>query len=283
MVEVLEQEMEEVVARCPELFIESGLQFVRRQVVLNGRRPDILFHDVLNRHLLVELQRGRLDEEHLQRHVFYFYDYRAKYPDTHPRLMFLANRVIPQHKEFLDYHGYEYKEIPEREFSRRMAGCTNSSVDIEIETNDSPGVLPLSYQELLYSVETQPMTMCYKMLLLLEMIDGADSNGRVPVDTIALKFKSFFQSRLAIGKTEENPRRFHRGRLSDRSLDAWKTVIREQPVAHLGPKFIIDEHKHLRWAPQIWSQWNADLKRELRDAAMRRLVTYFDKYVPGGF
>lgn len=36
-----------------------------------------------------------------------------------PYLMFLGNRVIPQHKEFLEYHGYEYTEIPEREFSRR--------------------------------------------------------------------------------------------------------------------------------------------------------------------
>jgi hypothetical protein len=106
-------------SRCPDLFIEAGLHFVRRQIVLNGRRPDILFEDVLSRHLLVELQRGKLDEEHLQRHVYYFYDYRAKYPETHPRLMFLANRVIPQHKEFLQYPGYEYKEIPEREFSRR--------------------------------------------------------------------------------------------------------------------------------------------------------------------
>jgi hypothetical protein len=119
MTELLERDMEEAVARCPDLFIEAGLHFVRRQVVLNGRRPDILFEDVLSRHLLVELERGKLDDEHLQRHVYYFYDDRAQYPETHPRLMFLGNRVIPQHKEFLEYHGYEYTEIPEREFSRR--------------------------------------------------------------------------------------------------------------------------------------------------------------------
>jgi len=283
MTDVLERDMEEVVARCPELFIEAGLQFVQRQVVLNGRRPDILFHDSLNRHLLVELQRGRLDEEHLQRHVFYFYDYRAKYPNTHPRLMFLANRVVPQHKEFLDDHGYEYKEIPEREFSRRMGNCTNVSTCIAVEIKESPGVLPLSYQELLYAVEMQPMTMCYKMLLLLELIDGADSAGRVPIDLIAIKFNNFFQSRLAEGKAEENPKRFHRRRLSDRSLETWKTVIRQQPVTHLGPKFVIDEGEYLRWAPDIWTKWSPDLKRELRDAAMRRLTTYFEKYVPGGF
>jgi hypothetical protein len=111
--------MEEVVARCPDLLIQAGLHFVGRQIVLNGRRPDILFEDVWDRHLRVELQRGKPEEEHLPRHVDSFYDDRAEYPETHPRLVFLASRVIPRQKEFLEHYGSEYKEIPEREFSRR--------------------------------------------------------------------------------------------------------------------------------------------------------------------
>jgi hypothetical protein len=280
---VLEREMEDAVARCPEQFIESDLRLVRRQIVINGRRPDILFEDALHRHLLVELQRGRLDEQHLQRHVFYFYDYRAKYPETHPRLMFLANRVVPQHKEFLDYHGYEYREIPEREFARRISECTNLDVHFDIETKESPGVLPLNYQELLYEVESQRMTMCYKMLLLLEMTDNADSEGRVALDVLAVRFQTFFKDRENRGKAEENPNRFRRGRLSERSLEEWRIVLREQPIRHLGKKFVIDEGSYVRWAPDIWGQWAPNLRSELREAAMRRLVTYFQKYVPGGF
>lgn len=80
---MLERQMEEAIASCPDLFIESGLTLVRRQLVINGRRPDVLFTDNLARHLLVEIQMGRLDEQHLQRHFYYFYDYRAKYPSTH--------------------------------------------------------------------------------------------------------------------------------------------------------------------------------------------------------
>jgi hypothetical protein len=95
---MLERQMEEAVANCPDLFIEPRLTLVRRQVVINGRRPDLLFSDVLSRHLLVELQCGRLDEDHLQRHFYYYFDYRAKYPSIHLRLMFIANRLVPQHK-----------------------------------------------------------------------------------------------------------------------------------------------------------------------------------------
>jgi len=275
--------MEDAVARCPDHFIENNLQLVRRQVVINGRRPDILFKDVLQRHLLVELQRGRLDEDHLQRHVFYFYDYRAKYPGSHPRLMFVANRVIPQHKEFLDDHGYEYREIPEREFARKISECTSPNVQITVEINESPGVLPIEYQELLFEVERQRMTMCYKMLLLVEMIDNADSEGRVAIELLAGRFQTFFKTRIAEAKLEENPNRFRQGRLSERSVATWKAVIRAQPVHHLGPKFLIDEGLSVRWAPEIISRWTPILKKELRDAAMRRLVTYFTRYVPGGF
>jgi hypothetical protein len=60
-------------------------------------------------------------------------------------------------------------------------------------------------------------------------------------------------------------------------------VIREQPVQHLGQKFVIDEGISVRWAPEVLNRLTPDLKKELRDAAMQRLVTYFTKYVPGGF
>ncbi len=46
---MLERHMEEAVANCPDLFIEPGLQLARRQVVTNGRRPNILFSDALSR------------------------------------------------------------------------------------------------------------------------------------------------------------------------------------------------------------------------------------------
>jgi len=124
---MLERNMEEAVANCPDLFIEPGLTLVRRQVVINGRRPDVLFSDMLSRHLLVEIQSGRLDEEHLQRHFYYYFDYRSKYPSTNLRLMFIANRLVPQHKEFLDEHGYEFREFPEHEFERRVSLCLGRS------------------------------------------------------------------------------------------------------------------------------------------------------------
>jgi hypothetical protein len=225
---MLERAMEEAVANCPDLFIEPGLTLVRRQVVINGRRPDLLFCDGLSRHLLVELQCGRLDEEHLQRHFYYYFDYRAKYPSTHLRLMFIANRLVPQHKEFLDEHGYEFREYPEQDFERRVSTCAARSHDTDVEQLNlvvTPGVLPQNTHELLYEIEMQPMTLCYKMLLLMHMTELPDSTGSVSLRTLAERFQEFFVGRAAKHKAEENPNRVPLGALSRRSVRDWERVI----------------------------------------------------------
>jgi Endonuclease NucS C-terminal domain len=283
---MLEKEMERAVINCPELFIEEGLTFVRQQFVINGRRPDVLFSDVLSRHLLVEIQHGRLDEQHVQRHFYYYYDYRAKFPKTHPRLLFIANRIVPQHKEFLDDHGYEFREYPESDFERKAKECEIKHLDTEqlsAEIAETNSILKPETREIIHQIEMHEMTLCYKMLLLTEMAELADHDGRVPVKLLAERFKTFFARRVLEGKSEENPKRVQAGVLSGRSIGEWQKVIREQPVRYLTEEFVIDEINSVKWSSRIWSIWNEHLKEQIRVAAWDRLVRYFNKHVPGGF
>ncbi|HYK34892.1 endonuclease NucS domain-containing protein [Alloacidobacterium sp.] len=283
---MLESKMEEAIAKCPDLFIESGLTLVRRQVVINGRRPDLLFSDSFSRQLLVEIQSGRLDENHLQRHFYYYFDYRAKYPSIHLRLMFIANRLVPQHKEFLDEHGYEYREYPEQDFARRISSCETRTPDVlqaDIETVSTPGVLAQTTYKLLYEIEMQQMTLCYKMLLLMFMTELTDSDGGVSLILVAERFHSFFLDRAIRGKIEENPRRIKPDTLSRRTISTWERIIREQPVRYLTESFVIYKGKTIRWAPRIWCQWSAELSREIRTACYDRLIRYFSRHVPGGY
>ncbi len=281
---MLERQMEEAVANCPDLFIEPGLTLIRRQVVINGRRPDVLFSDAFQRHLLVEIQMGRLDEDHLQRHFYYYFDYRAKYPSTPLRLMFIANRVVPQHKEFLDEHGYEFREYPEQEFGRRLNDCgfrNHGEICEQIEPVTTPGVLPPSTYELLYEIEMQQMTMSYKMLLLMFMAEMADAVGRVSTRQLAERFQEFFVTRSIQGKAEENPNRVTPDSLSRRTSSEWERVIREMPVKHLTESFVIDEGASISWASRIWSRWDAELKREIHAASFDRLIRYFNRHASG--
>jgi hypothetical protein len=283
---MLEKEMEIGIAACPRLFIESGLSLVKRQVVINGRRPDILFTDFLSRHLLVEVQSGRLDESHVQRHFYYFFDYRALFPDVHLRLMFIANRIAPQHKEFLDDHGYEFKEYPEQTFERLLHTCrqeVQESPSVSEEPIETCSRLDSSVHQVLFEIEQQPMTMCYKMLLLEMMADLSDSEGRVPIRKLAEGFQEFFLRRSLNGKQEENPNRVPPNVLSTRSLSKWEQTIRQMPVAFLTPDFVIDEGSAIRWAPRIQSIWSPELKQQIARASQDRLVRYFTRHVPGGY
>jgi hypothetical protein len=280
---MLERQMEEAVSNCPDLFIEPGLTLVRRQVVMNGRRPDVLFTDGLSRHLLVEIQCGRLDENHLQRHCYYFYDYRQKYPSTHPRLMFIANRMNPQHKDFLADHGYEFKEIPEQEFARKVDQCPGvpSGLEESIQLVPSPGVLAPATYELIYDIERHRMTMSYKMLLLIFMTEMADREGRVPLLQLASRFQEFFVRRATQGKLEENPKRVRPCALAGKSLSSWERTIRDMPVRYLTEAFMVDEGSSIRWSPRVWSNWSPELKREILSAATNRLIWYFNQNAGG--
>lgn len=282
---MLERDMEVAVATCPDLFIESGLRLIRRQVVINGRRPDVLFSDRLSRHLLVEIQQGRLDENHLQRHFYYFYDYRTKYPEIHLRLMFIANTIVPQHKRFLDEHGYEFREYPEQDFARKVSDCgqVHESSHPSLEIVDTPGILTPEIYDILYELENHRMTLSYKMLLLTYMTELTDEQGRVPIRQVAEKFQAFFVDRASRNKHEENPNIVKPGTLSSRTLSSWERVIRQQPVHYLTDQFVVEDGPYLRWAPHIWQRWSAELKREIHRAAFDRLVRYFEKSVPGGY
>jgi Endonuclease NucS len=178
---MLEKEMEQAVADCPDLFIEPGLELIRRQYVINGRRPDVLFSDRLDRHLLVEVQSGRLDENHVQRHFYYYFDYRAKFPSTFLRLLFLANRIVPQHKQFLDEHGYEFREIPDNDFTRRADDCRARvharTAPPDVELAHTRGLLSPAVHEILFDIEKERMTLCYKMLLLIFLAEEVDERG----------------------------------------------------------------------------------------------------------
>jgi Endonuclease NucS len=282
---MLEKEMETAIATCPDLFIEPGLSLVRRQVVINGRRPDILFEDRLARKLLVEVQSGRLDEDHVQRHFYYFFDYRAKYPSNHLRLLFIANRIVAQHKEFLDEHGYEFREVPESDFARRLAECNARTVhsDLGIEVATTPGVLSPSMHEILYDIEKERMTLSYKMLLLAFLAKGANAAGKVSLRDMAEHFQSFFVDRSVRGKLEENPKVVQPGVLSGRSLSGWERTMIDQPLHYISPELVVRVGEQISWAPRVWAVWSDQMRDEMRRAALDRLVRYYDRNVPGGF
>ncbi len=56
---MLEKDMENLIAKCPdEFFPNSGFKLVRQQENLSQRRVDIVFKDKYDRTIIIEIKRG---------------------------------------------------------------------------------------------------------------------------------------------------------------------------------------------------------------------------------
>jgi hypothetical protein len=140
-------------------------------------------------------------------------------------------------------------------------------------------------KKLLDSIWTERMTLCYKMLLICEIVDGADSEGKMSLKELAGQFQAFFKERHAQGKAEENPNRFRMGEatLSDRPIEQWERTILEEPVAHIKTLPIKHDGLFVQLAPEVWPTWTPGFRTALKKTAEVRLIEYFENNVPGGY
>ncbi len=107
-----EDDMETILATYPRL-IEEGLTLVGRQMSVGRVRVDLLFKDKFGDILVVEGKSGTVKREH----VGQIMEYLGTLYDGKPiRLMLIGNRVPPALRNALEYHGIEWREIPQERF-----------------------------------------------------------------------------------------------------------------------------------------------------------------------
>jgi len=111
-----EKLMQDLLKSFPCELIEEGLKYVDREIGTGNRRLDLAFLDKRNRLLLVEVQKDSLDTKHIDRHIDFVEGFLEKNSDVDLRLMFIANRIDPLRKSFLERRGYEYLEIHASKF-----------------------------------------------------------------------------------------------------------------------------------------------------------------------
>jgi hypothetical protein len=110
-----EKDMEDLIAKEPEIFIEPGLKLLGRQVYKHGRRFDLLFQDKFERLLLVEIKKGVVTREAVGQILEYYG--LPKQEQTAPIELMLIGNVIPSERRIaLEHTGVVVKEIPESVF-----------------------------------------------------------------------------------------------------------------------------------------------------------------------
>ena len=130
-----EKTFEDILCKYPEL-IEEGLTFKGRQVIVKGKRVDVMFVDRHGQKLIVELKNGAIRREHIAQ----LFDYEGEFitlDDPNVRVMLVGNRVPENLRRSLDHHGFEWKEIPIMVLVNFLKEKDDDKLLVEIEIEDS--------------------------------------------------------------------------------------------------------------------------------------------------
>ncbi len=132
-----EKDMEDAICRNPEKYLgEPGLKLIARQYRIGSYIFDLLFEDRHGAKVIVEIQKGTLDRNHLYKILDYYDEYKEENPNSIIELMVIANQITYERRKRLDSKGISWKEIPESEFQEQLNNNKdNISLPEQLSTN----------------------------------------------------------------------------------------------------------------------------------------------------
>lgn len=111
-----EADMRDLMAAHPGEFFNGKLTLVGTEVLLEGKRVDIIFEDRHGRGIIVELQRGVLSREKSGQIAEYWGLMKTNNPGQFVELILVANNIPPERRLFLESIGIECREVPIQRF-----------------------------------------------------------------------------------------------------------------------------------------------------------------------
>ena len=137
-----EKDFETALAKYPEL-IEEGLQLINRQMVMYGRRMDLVFSDRFQRTLITELKWGPIKDAHIGQ-IMAYEGILLSSTDPSIRVMLIGTRVPPNLRNSLDHHGIAWKEITQAD----LIGFLGSKCDLDLlRVFEEATVSPLGFSQ----------------------------------------------------------------------------------------------------------------------------------------
>ena len=109
---MLEKDIENLIAEHPdEIFPGEEMKLIGQQVVVEGRRLDILFEDKHKRQVIIEVKRGILTREASGQIAEYYGLLKNANKDKIFELILCANIIPKERRTFLEMIGIECKEL----------------------------------------------------------------------------------------------------------------------------------------------------------------------------
>lgn len=109
---MLEKDIENLIAQHPEdIFPGEGFKLIGQQIVVEGRRLDILFEDRHMRKIIVEVKRGILTRDSSGQIAEYYGLLKNANQTENCELVLCANVIPKERRTFLETIGIECKEL----------------------------------------------------------------------------------------------------------------------------------------------------------------------------
>ena len=109
---MLERDIENLIAQHPdEIFPNEGLKLIGQQIIIEGRRLDILFEDRHKRQVIIEVKRGILTRDSSGQIAEYYGLLKNANQDKIYELILCANIIPKERRTFLETIGIECREL----------------------------------------------------------------------------------------------------------------------------------------------------------------------------
>ena len=111
-----EREMEDLLWKYPEKFLNETLAQFRRQQSSPVGRTDLVFEDRLGRILIIEMKKGKLQRGAIEQLHDYYGTLKKEFPDKSVELMVVANIIPDERRLACEKLDIECREISDKKF-----------------------------------------------------------------------------------------------------------------------------------------------------------------------
>jgi hypothetical protein len=134
---MIEREMQELLWRYPERFLNEPLQQFAWEVSSAVGRADLVFEDRHGRLLIIEVERGKLPRGAIDQLLDYFGMMKLKFPEKPVEMMVVANVIPPERQLTCESREIECRSISEKVF-REIAAEVGYTFSSELSMPDRP-------------------------------------------------------------------------------------------------------------------------------------------------
>jgi superfamily II DNA or RNA helicase len=128
-------------------------------------------------------------------------------------------------------------------------------------------------------IDTMAMTLSYKPVMLLSLLDTVDANGRAKLDEVARRFQQFYRDRRAADLVVERPgaRKQSVDELDEASV---RQLMLEKPFEKFERRRFLRYDRdlaYLRFEPRLWRQLGPEDREQIRALCRRSIESYYER------